>query len=49
MQLLLEGTEPEMTRKGLGLGDNTSPSDANILTTAGSEVDGQPVRLGYPH
>jgi hypothetical protein len=51
--LLLEGTEPEkesMTVR-LGLGSRTSRIDAmaNILTTAGSEVDGQPiVRLDYP-
>jgi len=44
--LLLEGTEPEkesMTRR-LGLGGRTSRIDgtAHILTTGGSEEDGQP-------
>ena len=51
--MLLEGTEPEkesMTVR-LGLGSRTSRIDAmaSILTTAGSEVDGQPiVRLDNP-
>lgn len=50
---LLEGTEPETeTRnKRLGLGSRTSRSDgmASILTTAGSEVDGQPYsKVGLP-
>jgi len=43
---LLEGTEPETesVKERLVLGSRTSRSDgmANILTTAGSEVDGQP-------
>jgi hypothetical protein len=50
---LLEGTEPEIEsrKERLGLGSRTSRSDgmANILTTAGSEVDGQPYsKVGLP-
>ena len=51
--LLLEGTEPEkesMTMR-LGLGGRTTRIEgtAHILTTGGSEEDGQPTaRLGYP-
>jgi hypothetical protein len=43
---LLKGTEPEIEsrKERLDLGSRTSRSDgmANILTRAGSEVDGQP-------
>ena len=50
---LLEGTEPEIEsrKERLGLGSRTSRSDgmADILTTAGSEVDGQPYsKVGLP-
>jgi hypothetical protein len=50
---LLEGTEPEIEsrKERLGLGSRTSRSDgmANILTTVGSEVDGQPYsKVGLP-
>lgn len=49
---LLEGTEPEIEsrkeRERLGLGSRTSRM-ANILTTAGSEVDVQPYsKVGLP-
>ena len=46
---LSEGTEPEidLVTERLGM---TSRSDdiANILTTGGSEVDGQPYKVGLP-
>jgi hypothetical protein len=50
---LLEGTEPETEsrKERLGLGSRTSRSDgmANILTTVGSEADGQPYnKVGLP-
>lgn len=50
---LLEGTEPEIESRNerLGLGSRTSRSDgmANILTTVGSEVAGQPYcKAGLP-
>jgi hypothetical protein len=50
---LLKRTEPEieLTKERLGLGSETSRSDgiANILTTAGSDVDGQPYcKVGLP-
>ena len=47
---LLEGTEPEMEsrKERLGLGSWTIRM-ADILTTAGSEVDGQPYsKVGLP-
>ena len=50
---LLEGTEPEIEsrKERLDLGSRTSRSDgmADIFTTAGSEVDGQPYsKVGLP-
>lgn len=49
---LLEGTEPEIEsrKERLGLGSRTSRDGmASILTTGGSEVDGQPYsKVGLP-